>query len=94
MFSIRNWGVLVKTDQRYAYALQRQAFLASSTDLEIWLLDCALCAHPAEGLPFADLLHLPELFPFRFTLTVDHLRAHRRFAVNRQGSGWDMVHDA
>ena len=34
---------------------------------------------------------LPELFPVRFTLTLDHLRYHPRFAVQRQGAGWDMV---
>jgi hypothetical protein len=91
MFSIRNWGMLTETDQRYAYAPQRQAFPSSSTDLEAWLLACALRAHPAEELPFADLLHLPELFPFRFTLAVDHLRTHPQFVVQRQGAGWDMV---
>ena len=91
MFSLRNWGLLVESDQRYAYAPQGQAFPASSTDLEAWLLACALRAHPADELPFADLLRLPELFPFRFTLTVDDLRAHPQFAVQRQGAGWDMV---
>ena len=89
--SLRNWGILTKSDQRYAYAPQIQAFPASSTDLEAWLLACALRAHPAEELPFADLLHLPELFPFRFTLSVGHLRAHPWFVVQRQGAGWDMV---
>jgi hypothetical protein len=91
MFSLRNWDLLTESDQRYAYAPQRQAFPASSADLEAWLLACALRAHPADELPFADLLRLPELFPFRFTLAVDDLRAHPRFAVQRQGAGWDMV---
>jgi hypothetical protein len=91
MFSIRNWGMLVETDKRYAYGPQRQVFSASDQNLEAWLLACALHAHPAEELPFADLLHLPELFPFRLTLGVDHLRAHPRFVVQRQGAGWDMV---
>jgi hypothetical protein len=89
--SLRDWGLLVESDQRHVYAPQRQAFPASSTDLEAWLLACALHAHPADELPFADLLRLPELFPFRFTLTVDDLRADPRFAVQRQGAGWDMV---
>ena len=89
--SLRNWGILTESDQRYAYIPKRQAFSASSADLEAWLLACALHAHPAEELPFADLLHLPELFPFRFTLAVDHLRAHPWFVVQRQGAGWDMV---
>ena len=91
LFSLRNWGMLDETDQRYAYAPKRQAFPASSTGLEAWLLVCALRAHPAEELPFADFLRLPELFPFRFTLSVGHLRAHSRFVVQRQGAGWDMV---
>jgi len=89
--SLRNWSVLTESDQRFAYAPRRQAFPASSTDLEAWLLACALRAHPADELPFVDLLRLPELFPFRFTLAVDHLRTHPHFAVHRQGMGWDMV---
>jgi hypothetical protein len=91
MFSARDWGMLSKTDERYTYAPQRQAFSASNTSVEAWLLACALHAHPAEELPFADLVHLPELFPFQFTLSVDHLREDTRFLVQRQGSGWDMV---
>jgi hypothetical protein len=89
--SLRDWGVLTESGQRHAYAPQRQAFPASSTHLEAWLLACALRAHPADELPFTDLLRLPELFPFRFTLTVDYLRADPRFTVQRQGAGWDMV---
>ena len=91
MFSLRDWGFLVKSDERYAVVPQRRVFQASSVDLEAWLLACALHAHPAEELPFADLLRLPELFAFRFTIGVDHLRQHPWFAVQRQGSGWDMV---
>lgn len=91
MFSIRNWGMLTETEHRYAYAPQRRAFLASSADTEAWLLACALHAHPAEELAFADLLHLPELFTFRFSLAVGHLRAHPWFVVQRQGADWDMV---
>ncbi len=90
--SLRDWGVLVPAEgQRYAYVPRREGFHASERDLEAWLLACALRAHPAEELPFADLLRLPMLFPFRFTLTVDHLRDHPWFTVQRQGMGWDMV---
>ena len=89
--SLRDWGVLGESDRRYAYAPRRQALSASSVDLEAWLLACALYAHPAEELPFADLLRLPEMFPFRFTLALDHLRKHSWFVVQRQGGGWDMV---
>ena len=37
------------------------------------------------------LARLPELFPFRVTLTVDDVRRSPRFEVHRQGSGWEMV---
>ena len=89
--SLRDWGILVDSKQRYAYTPLRRHFSASSTDLEAWMLAIALTAHPAQELPFADLLRLPELFPFRFTITLDHLRQSDRFAVHRQGVGWDMV---
>jgi hypothetical protein len=92
--SLRHWGVLTESGQRHAYTPQRQAFLASDVEPQVWLLSCALRAHPAEELPFADLLRLPELFPFCFNLTVDHLRAHPRFVVQRQGAGWDTVRAA
>lgn len=42
-------------------------------------------------LPLEDLLRLPELFPFRFTVNADLLRRSGWFEVYRQGSGWDMV---
>ena len=89
--SLRNWGALAATERRGTYAPRRGVFSASSTDLEAWLLACALHAHPADELPFADLVHLAELFPFRFTLSVDHLRTRPEFRVLRQGAGWDMV---
>ena len=91
MFSLRDWGILVESEERYAVVPRQRAFAARDPGLEAWLLACALHAHPAEELPFADLLRLPGLFPFRFTLGVRHLREHARFAVQRQGSGWDMV---
>jgi hypothetical protein len=91
MFSLRNWGLLTPSDQRYAYTPQVQVLSTSQVDLEIWLLACALRAHPADELPFADLLCMPELFPFAFTVKLDDLRQHSGFAVQRQGDGWDMV---
>ena len=91
MKTLRDWGILTPSERRYAYVPQRQALSASSVDLEAWLLACALHSHPAEELPFADLTRLPELFPFRFALSLDHLRDSPWFAVQRQGTGWDMV---
>ena len=91
LFSLRNWGILVDADQRYTYKPLRRHFTASSLQLEEWMLAVALTAHPAEEYAFADLLRLPALFPFQFSVGVDQLRQSRRFAVQRQGLSWDMV---
>jgi len=91
LFSLRDWGLLVPTEgQRYA-SCPAPPTVASEVGLEAWLLECALRAHPARELPFADLVRLPELFPFRFGIGVDELRRSPLFDVQRQGAGWDMV---
>ena len=89
--TLRRWGILVDSDQRFAYIVKRQSLTASNRDIELWLLACALRSHPAMELPFADLVRLPELFPFRFTVGVEDLRRSPRFEVQRQGAGWDVV---
>jgi hypothetical protein len=91
MASLRNWGILAPAAKRNVYAPQRRQFTASDTDLEIWLLACALKSQPADEIHFEDLLRLPSLFPFRFTLTANDLRQSAQFEVQRQGLGFDMV---
>jgi hypothetical protein len=94
IFSLRDWGILQDAPQRNQYIPQYRHFATANPDLERWLLACALQAHPGEQLPFADLLHLPALFPFQFTVTVYDLRQSDEFVVQRQGSGLDMVRRA
>ena len=89
--TLTNWGILPATDKRGTYRPIRQEFKASSTEIEIWLLKCALFSHPAEALPFSDLLRLPELFPFDISISLEDLREHQGFNVYREGGGWDMV---
>ncbi len=89
MFSMRNWGILAEV-RRYAYS-PASPISTTSEDLQCWLLACALWAHPAEEIPFTDLVRLPELFPFRFAVGVDNLRGQPWFGVQRQGIGWDML---
>lgn len=89
--SLRDWGILKPAAQRYRYTPQQKHFSAGQQPLERWLLACALNAHPAEEIHFEDLLHLPALFPFRFTLTPHDLRHSAQFEVQRQGLGFDMV---
>lgn len=89
--SLRDWDVLTDAKRRHHYRPRVNAFSASSDELESWMLRCALRAQPAEEMPVADLLNLPALFPFRFTLTAHELRQMSEFEVQRQGLGMDMV---
>lgn len=91
LFSLRSWGILLETETVGVSAPVRRHFAASTGTLEEWLLAATLTAHPAEEIPFADLLRLPELFPFCWTISLDVLRQSPWFEVQRQGSGWDMV---
>jgi hypothetical protein len=88
--SLTNWGALANTKQKQQYKIQFRSF-SNSENLQSWLLTCALHAHPSEGLPYNDLLHLPELYPFNLTIGVDKLRRDARFEVQRQGGGLEMV---
>jgi hypothetical protein len=88
--SLTNWGALANTNQINKYKIPLRCF-SSSEKLQSWLLTCALYAHPSEGIPFEDLIHLPELYPFSLSTGVDNLRKDQRFEVQRQGGGLEMV---
>jgi hypothetical protein len=88
--SLWHWGVLSYSSKGHLYTPKMQSFTSGNSELEIWLLSCALQAHPAEELTVADLLRLPELFPFKFTITIDQLRKNSHLTIQRQGS-WDMI---
>ena len=91
IFSLRDWSILAPAAKRYTYSPRRQAFRTEQKELQLWLLSAALLAHPAEELPFSELVRLPELFPFRLTIGVQDVRESAHFEVNRQGMNWDMV---
>jgi hypothetical protein len=88
--SLVNWGILTHQKKGNLYLPQLQATRTGNPELQCWLLVCALTAHPSDQLPFSDLIRLPELFPFKFTVTLDHIRTNTKFNVQRQGM-WDMV---
>ena len=90
-FSLRNWGILVDGDKRYSYTVREPRLRLSGPEMECWLLAAALRAHPAESMPFEDLVHLPELFPFEIGLTARGMSECELLEVHRQGGGWDMV---
>src|SRR5947207_15944240 len=91
IFSLRDWSILAPGTKRYTYSPRRQALRTERKELQLWLLSAARLAHPAEELPFSELVRLPELFPFRLTIGVQDVRDSGRFEVNRQGMSWDMV---
>ena len=88
--SLTNWGALAKTGQRQYYIIQKR-FFAATENLQSWLLTCALYAHPSEAIPYEDLIHLPELYPFNINIGVDRLRQDPRFEIQHQGGELDMV---
>lgn len=88
--SLTNWGTLAITDQKNKYRILLRCF-SSSERLQSFLLNCALSAHPSEGIPFDDLIHLPEIYPFKLTIGVDNIKRDARFEVHRQGGGLEIV---
>lgn len=89
MASLLDWGVLSDIGNN-TYKPNSSQFSIDNKDVEAWLLACALFSHPANELPFSDLITLPELFPFSFSVTLDNLRVNPAYLVQRQG-GWEMV---
>jgi len=88
--SLTNWGALSVTDEIQNYKIVLRRF-SSTENLQLWLLGSALYAHPSDGIPFDDLVYLPEIYPFKLTVGVESLRRNRRFEVQRQGGGLEMV---
>lgn len=89
--SLTEWGILSHGIERNIYKIHMRVIQASSINLQTWLLACALRSHPSDAVPFADLVALPELFPFRFTSTINDLMRDDRFKIDRQGGGLEMV---
>jgi len=91
IYSLRDWAMLEDGGERYHYLVRERWLDTDDAGLQAWLLACALTAHPAEELPYLDLVRLPELFPFRISLGLDGLRSSGHFSVSRQGGGWEAV---
>lgn len=92
--SLVDWKVLQHEGQNTPYKICQRAYSTSHPELEAWLLACALHVHPASEMPFVDLLNLPELFPFKFSIGVESLRASPAFEIHQQGLDLVMVQAA
>jgi hypothetical protein len=91
MASLKEWSLLIPAEGSGMYQVLINKFNVLNIEYELWLLACAVYAHPSSQLPFPDLLRLAELFPFRFTVSIDNLRDSSQFEINLQGGGLEMV---
>lgn len=89
--SLRDWNVLVDTDQSFAYKARYRELETESLELEAWLLQCAFIGKNVEQIPYDDLIRLPELFPFSIKIGLDYLRRSTPFSVYRAGGGINMI---
>lgn len=89
--TLLDWEVLTPDTDQKEFKILPRTVVSSMKELEFWLLSSALLTHPSDAIPFEDLLRLPELFPFRFSVTIDDLRKNSTFEVQRQGGGLDMI---
>ena len=85
-----DWEVLRATKTKGHFLLARKMTTAV-TDLQTWLLEAMLAASASDEIEAQQLLRLPELFPFNFTVGVGDLRKHEGFNIHRQGLDMDMV---
>ncbi len=88
--SLTDWSILVNIPDTRAYQPSQNKLGASSKEFETWLLACALAGYEHKQILFNDLVQSPVLFPFKLTVSIDHLRADMRFSTQRQGE-WEMV---
>ncbi len=88
--SMVDWEVLRATKTKGNFLLARK-MNTPVTDLQLWLLEAMLSASDSDEIEAHQLLRLPELFPFTFTVTVGELRKHESFNIHRQGLDMDMV---
>lgn len=84
------WEVLRSTKTKGHFLLARK-MSTTTTDLQLWLLEAILSASASDEIEAQQLLRLPELFPFAFTVGVGDLRKHEGFNIHRQGLDMDMV---
>ncbi len=88
--SMVDWEVLRATKTRGHFLLVRK-MTTPVVDIQLWLLEAMLSASASDEIEAQQLLRLPELFPFAFTVSVGDFRKHDGFNIHRQGLDMDMV---
>ena len=88
--SMVDWEVLRASKTKGHFLLARK-MTTTVTDVQLWLLEAMLSASASDEIEAQQLLRLPDLFPFAFTVGVGDLRKHEGFNIHRQGLDMDMV---
>ena len=89
--SLRDWDILIDSDQSFAYKARYRELESNSLELESWLLQCAFIGKRVDQIPYEDLIRLPELFPFKIKIGLDYIRKNSPFSVYLAGGGIKMV---
>jgi len=89
--SLRDWGLIIDSDQPFAYKARYRDLETDNLELQAWLLQCAFIGKNVEQIPYEDLIRLPELFPFKINVGLDYLRKKSPFSVYRGGGGVNMI---
>ncbi len=90
LLSLEEWGVVELVERQAVYRALPPRPLEHKA-LCLWLLEAALRSASADALPLYDLLHLPQLFPFKAHITPGELHQSPRFAFLREGSNVELV---
>jgi hypothetical protein len=85
-----DWEVLRSTKTKGHFLLARK-MMASTPDLQLWLLEALLMASTADEIEAQQLLRLPASFPFTISVGIADLRGYEGFNIHRQGLDMDMV---
>lgn len=83
--SIFEWGVIVKDKETGKYNLPLH-LTTESKQIEIWLLEAALLASQKQCIPLDQAFSIPEVFPFKFSLSIPEIVASNKFEMSQMGN--------
>jgi hypothetical protein len=87
--SMTRWGLL-RIGQEHGSLIAPAQHVEIGEDVSLVLVHSVLLSH-SKGLPFAQLIAHPSLFPFSMRVTARELRENPNFRVQRQGDQTDFV---
>lgn len=88
--SIRDWDVLVPSEQKGVYRSAPRRRL-DRPEVVAWMLEALLRAGRVEMAPFRQLQQSPALFPFSMDTRLTQIRENPRLELGRQGLDEDIL---